>query len=127
MTGYIQNIEDLTLKNENFRKVLFTAQHTQLVIMSLKPTEEIGLETHAIVDQFLRIELGEGKVIIDGEEHVIKNGDAIVVPAGATHNVINTSLDKPLKLYTVYSPPHHLDGVVHITKLDAENDTEDHL
>ncbi len=127
MTGYIQNIEDLTLKNENFRKVLFTTQHTQLVIMFLKPTEDIGLETHAIVDQFLRIELGEGKVIIDGEERVIKNGDAIVVPAGAKHNVINTSLDKPLKLYTVYSPPHHLDGVVHITKLDAENDTEDHL
>ena len=127
MTGYLQNIEELTLKNEYFRQVLFTGQHAQLVVMSLRPSEDIGMEVHEIVDQFLRVETGEGKVIMNGEEHVIKDGDAFVVPAGTKHNVLNTSSEKPLKLYTVYSPPHHKDGTVHKTKQAAEADKEDHL
>jgi mannose-6-phosphate isomerase-like protein (cupin superfamily) len=127
MTGYIQNIEEVTLKNEYFRQVLFTGQHTQLVVMSLKPNEDIGVEIHEIVDQFLRVEVGEGKVIMNGEVHHIKGGDAFVVPAGTQHNVINTSSKNSLKLYTVYAPPHHKDGTVHKTKQDAEADKEDHL
>lgn len=127
MTGYLQNIKQLTLKNEYFRQVLYTGQHAQLVVMSLKPTEDIGMEVHEIVDQFIRVEAGEGKVVMNGEEHAIKDGDAFVVPAGTKHNVINTSTEKPLKLYTVYSPPHHKDGTVHKTKQEAEADKEDHL
>ncbi len=127
MTGYLQNIEAVTLKNEYFRQVLYTGQHVQLVIMSLKPNEDIGTEIHEIVDQFLRVEAGEGKVIMNGEEYLIKDGDAFVVPAGTKHNVINTSSEKPLKLYTIYSPPHHKDGTVHKTKQEAEADKEDHL
>ncbi len=127
MTGYLQNIEEMTLKNEYFRRVLYTGQHAQLVVMSLKPNEDIGMEVHAIVDQFLRVEAGEGKVVMNDEEHSIKDGDAFVVPAGVMHNVINTSSEKPLKLYTVYSPPHHKDGTIHKTKQEAEADKEDHL
>ena len=127
MTGYLQNIEEVTLSNEYFRKVLYTGQHAQLVVMSLKPNEEIGLEVHEIVDQFLRIEAGFGKVIMNGEEHTIKDGDAFIVPAGTKHNVINTSSNKPLKLYTIYSPPHHKDGTIHKTKEEGETDKEDHL
>lgn len=127
MTGYLQNIEEITLKNAYFRQVLFTGQRVQLVVMSLKPNEDIGVEIHEIVDQFLRVETGEGKVVMGGEEHLIKDGDAFVVPAGTHHNVINTSSDRPLKLYTIYSPPHHKDGVVHKTKQAAEADKEDHL
>lgn len=127
MTGYLQNIEEITLKNEYFRQVLFTGQHAQLVVMSLKPGQEIGMEVHEIVDQFLRVEAGEGKVIMNGEEHLIKDGDAFVVPAGTQHNVTNTSAEKPLKLYTIYSPPHHKDATVHKTKEEAEADKEDHL
>ncbi len=127
MIGYLQNIEKVTLANEYFRRVLYTGQHAQLVVMSLKPNEEIGLEVHEIVDQFLRIESGEGKVILNGEEYPIKDGDAFIVPAGTHHNVINTSSKKPLKLYTIYSPPHHKDGIVHKTKQDAQADTADHL
>lgn len=127
MTGYLQNIEELTLQNEYFRQVLFTGQHTQLVVMSLKPKEEIGMEVHEIVDQFLRVEAGDGVVIMNGKEHKISDGDAFIVPAKTNHNVINTSADKPLKLYTLYSPPHHKDGVVHKTKAEAEQDGEDHL
>lgn len=127
MVGYLQNIEELTLKNTDFRQVLYTGQHAQLVIMSLKPNEDIGEEVHEIVDQFLRVEAGEGKVIMNGEEQLIQAGDAFVVPAGTTHNVLNTSADNSLKLYTVYSPPHHKDGRVHKTKADAESDHEDHL
>jgi mannose-6-phosphate isomerase-like protein (cupin superfamily) len=127
MTGFLQNIEELTLQNTHFRQVLYTGQHAQVVLMSLLPREEIGMEVHEIVDQFLRIESGEGKVIIGGEEHTIKGGDAFVVPASTRHNVINTSPDKPLKLYTLYSPPHHKDGIVHKTKQEAEADKEDHL
>ncbi|MEN9327961.1 MAG: hypothetical protein RI947_769 [Candidatus Parcubacteria bacterium] len=127
MTGFIGNIEKVTLENSNFRHVMYTGQHAQLVVMSLNPSEEIGLETHEIVDQFIRIEKGEGKVIINGEESILKDGDAVVVPAGTKHNIINTSLENPLKLYTVYSPPHHKDGTIHKTKKDAEADTEDHI
>lgn len=127
MTGYIGNIEELTLANTYFRQVIFTGQHAQLVLMCLQPLEEIGEEVHENVDQFLRIEEGEGKVIMNGEEHPIKNGDAIVVAAGTKHNVINVSSEKQLKLYTIYSPPHHKDGTIHKTKKDAETDTTDHL
>jgi mannose-6-phosphate isomerase-like protein (cupin superfamily) len=127
MTGYLQNIEEITLKNEYFRQVLYTGQHAQLVVMSLKAGEEIGMEIHEIVDQFLRVERGEGKVLMNGEEHLIKDGDAFVVPAGTQHNVINTSSDKSLKLYTIYSPPHHKDDTIHKTKQEADMDKEDHL
>lgn len=127
MTGYIENIEKLTLNNTYFRQVLYTGQHVQLVVMCLQPDEEIGVEMHDIVDQFLRIEEGEGKVVMNGEEHTIKAGDAIIVPAETKHNVINTSSEKQLKLYTVYAPPHHKDSVVHKTKTEAEKDTSDHL
>lgn len=127
MTGFLQNIEKLTLQNNYFRQVLYTGQHTQLVIMSLLPNEEIGVEVHAVVDQFFRVEAGEGKVIMNGEERTIKDGDAFVIPAETKHNVINTSTDKPLKLYTLYSPPHHKDGIIHKTKQEAELDKEDHL
>lgn len=126
MNGYIGNIEDETEKNEYFRKVLFTGPHSQLVVMSLKPNEDIGMETHPDVDQFIRIEEGEGKVILNGEERPIKEDDAIVVPAGTEHNVINTSSENPLKLYTVYSPPNHKDGTIHKTKAEAMVDEEDH-
>lgn len=127
MTGYITNIEKLTLANENFRQVLYTGQHQQLVVMSLKPKEDIGLEIHTTIDQFFRIEKGQGKVIMNGAEHPIKDGDAFVVPAGTKHNIINTSSENALKLYTVYSPPHHKDKTIHKTKKTAEADTEDHL
>jgi mannose-6-phosphate isomerase-like protein (cupin superfamily) len=122
MKGYISNIEQETLANENFRKVVYTAPHSQLVLMSLLPNEEIGEEVHEAVDQFFRIEKGEGKVVIDRVETPISDGSAIVVPAGARHNVINTSADKSLKLYTIYSPANHLDGIIHATKAQAEAD-----
>ncbi len=127
MTGFLQNIEKLTLKNNYFRQVLYTGQHTQLVIMSLLPNEEIGTEVHTIVDQFFRVEAGEGKIIMNGEERRIKDGDAFVIPAETKHNVINTSTNQALKLYTLYSPPHHKDGIIHKTKQEAEADEEDHL
>ncbi|MEW6611064.1 MAG: cupin domain-containing protein [Patescibacteria group bacterium] len=118
MKGYITNIEQTTIKNDNFRNVLYTAKHSQLVVMSLKPKEEIGEEVHAL-DQFIRIEAGEGLAVLDGVEHAIQDGSAVVIPAGARHNIINTSHDAPMKLYTLYSPPEHRDGVVHKTKEDA--------
>jgi mannose-6-phosphate isomerase-like protein (cupin superfamily) len=127
MTGYLGNIEQLTLANTYFRQVLYTGQHAQLVLMCLQPNEDIGEEVHEVVDQFLRIEEGEGKAVLNGEEHPLHAGDALIVPAGTRHNVINLSQDKPLKLYTVYSPPHHKDDVVHKTKADAEADAADHL
>ncbi len=120
MVGYVGNIEDLAESNQNFRQVVFTASHSQLVVMSLAPGEDIGEEVHPNVDQFFRIEEGEGKVVIDGHENPIYEGFAVVVPAGARHNVINTSVDKPLKLYTIYSPPNHPDGTIHKTKAEAE-------
>lgn len=127
MTGYIDNIEKLTLANSNFRQVLYTGQHAQLVVMSLKPSEDIGTEVHDVTDQFLRVEQGEGKVVMNGQEREVKDGDAIIVPAGTEHNIINTSSQKQLKLYTIYSPPHHKDGIVHKTKQDASADQTDHL
>ncbi len=122
--GYVDNIEKLTLENDNFRKVLYTGAHCQLVLMSLKPSEDIGLEVHDTVDQFFRIEKGSGKVIIDGVEHEISDGSAIIIPAGTQHNLINTSTTEFLRLYTVYSPANHKDGTIHITKADAEANEE---
>jgi mannose-6-phosphate isomerase-like protein (cupin superfamily) len=119
MKGYVVNIEKETMKNTDFRRVLYTGKHSQLVLMSLKPGEEIGEETHDHVDQFFRFEAGEGKVIIDGKEHHVKDGTAVIVPAGARHNVVNTSKRMNLRLYTIYSPPEHQDGVVRHTKKEA--------
>lgn len=125
MKGYKANIEKETLDNENFRKVLYTSKHSQLVLMSLKPGEEIGMETHVYNDQFLRFETGQGKIFVDGNEYEVSDGDAVIVPAGSKHNVINTSETVALKLYTIYSPPDHKDGIVHKTKAEAEkNDVE---
>lgn len=126
MKGYITNIEKDSLENNNFRKVLYTAKSVQLVLMSLLPGEEIGMETHEL-DQFFRVESGNGKAILDGVEHDIKDGFAILVPTGAMHNIINTSETEPLKLYTLYAPPNHLDGTVHETKEAAEADEEEHF
>ena len=123
MKGYVANIEEISLKNKNFRKVLYTAKNSQLVAMSLKPGEDIGKEVHQL-DQFIRCESGQGKAILDGVEHDISDGFAVVVPAGAKHNIINTSEDKSLKLYTLYSPPNHRDGVIHKTKAEAEANEE---
>ena len=108
--------EKLTLENDNFRQVLYTAEHCQLVLMSLKSEEEIGMEVHPDNDQFFRFEKGEGKVVINETEYSVGDGDAVIVPAGARHNVINTSTTEALKLYTIYAPPHHKDGVVRATK-----------
>jgi len=124
MQGYKDNIEKLTLENENFRKVLYTGKHSQLVLMSLKPKEEIGEEVHDESDQFFRFEKGTGKVIIDGNEKSVSDGDAVIVPVGAKHNIINTSESEPLKLYTIYSPAHHKDQTIHQTKEQAETDSE---
>lgn len=119
MKGYVDNIEQQTIGNENFRRVLYTGKHSQLVLMVLQPGEEIGMETHGDIDQFFRFEEGKGSVIIDGAEHPVTDGMAVIVPAGAQHNVLNTG-SSPLKLYTVYSPANHKDGMVHATKADAE-------
>jgi len=127
MTGFVGNIEEKTLQNDYFREVLFTAQHSQLVVMSLNPNEEIGMEVHEIVDQFIRVEQGNGKAILNGEEYVISDGFAIVIPAGTQHNIINTSSEEKLKLYTIYSPAHHRDKTIHKTKQEAEADKEDYI
>ncbi len=127
MTGFLTNIEEATQKNINFRQVIYTGQHAQIVLMHLNPGEEIGMEVHTVTDQFIRVESGEGKVIMNDEESSIKDGSAFLIPAGTNHNVVNTSADKPMKLYTIYSPPHHRDGVVHKTKSDAEADRTDFL
>jgi mannose-6-phosphate isomerase-like protein (cupin superfamily) len=120
MKGFNSNIEKDTLENTNFRKVVYTAKHSQLVLMCLKPKEEIGMEVHKDNDQFFRIEQGQGKCIIDGNQYPIADGSAIIVPAGAEHNVINTSETQELKLYTIYCPAHHKDGIVRATKAQAE-------
>jgi mannose-6-phosphate isomerase-like protein (cupin superfamily) len=120
MKGFAINIEKETLGNKNFRKVLYTSKHSQLVLMSLKPNEEIGMEVHPDNDQFFRFEKGRGKCIIDGNEYDLRDGVAVVVPAGAQHNIINTSNTEELKLYTIYSPAHHKDGIVRTTKEEAE-------
>lgn len=126
MKGYVVNIEKTTLANDNFRKVLYTAKNSQLVVMSLKVGEDIGEEIHQL-DQFIRCESGEGKAILNGVTHKISEGFAIIVPAGVKHNIINTSSDIPLKLYTVYSPPNHRDKVIHKTKQEAEANEEEHF
>lgn len=126
MQGYYGDIERLTLENENFRKVLYTAKHSQLVLMSLKPGEDIGAEVHTL-DQFIRCEAGEGVAILGGEERPMTDGVSVVVPAGMEHNVRNTSSDTAMKLYTIYSPPEHRDGTIHATKADAMADTDDHF
>lgn len=122
MKGFVKNIEDITVKNEEFRRVLYTAKHCQLVVMALKPKEEIGMEVHTL-DQFFRVEEGTGEAVLDGARTVISAGFAVLVPAGANHNIINTG-SVPLKLYTLYAPPNHRDGVVHHTRADAEKDNE---
>ncbi len=120
MKGFNINIEKETLQNTNFRKVLYTSKYSQLVLMSLALNQDIGMEVHEENDQFFRFEQGQGKVIIDGNEYEVGDGSAIVVPAGAEHNVINTSDSEDLKLYTIYSPAHHKDGIVRATKEEAE-------
>lgn len=126
MKGFCGDIESMTRENSDFRKVLYTASHSQLVLMNLKPGEEIGLETHDENDQFFRFEAGEGKVLIDGNEYPVADGTAVVVPAGARHNVINTSASLELKIYTIYSPAHHKDGIVRATKAEAESDAPEY-
>jgi mannose-6-phosphate isomerase-like protein (cupin superfamily) len=125
MKGFKTNIERDTIKNKNFRKVLYTSKHSQLVLMSLLPKQEIGLETHPGNDQFIRFEGGTGRVLIDANKYVVKDGDAVVIPAGAKHNVINTSNSEELKLYTIYSPPHHKDQIIRKTKESAEENDEE--
>ena len=121
MTGYVGPIEKATLSNSDFRQVLFTGKYSQLVLMCLQPGEEIGNEVHPNVDQFFRIEEGKAKFVFnDQEEYLVRDGDAVIVPAGTYHNVINTSLTQPLKLYTIYTPPQHPDGTVHKTKAQAD-------
>ena len=119
MAGYVINIEEKTVDNNFFREVLFTAQRVQLVVMSLRPGEEIGLETHDDGDQFIRVEAGKGIAILDGEEHDLEDGSAVVIPAGVQHNIINNSPQQTLKLYTIYSPPEHPDGTVNKDKAEA--------
>lgn len=123
MKGFVDDIEAATTANRDFRKVLYTGRHLQLVLMSLAAGEEIGAETHATHDQFFRIEAGEGRIVIDGSARSVGDGDAIVVPAGARHNLINTG-DRPLSLYTLYGPPNHVDGLVEVSKADAEASDE---
>lgn len=120
MKGFKISIDKATVDNISFRSVLYTSKHCQLVLMSLKPKEDIGEETHPDNDQFFRIEAGHGKCIIDGHEYEIKDGDAVVVPAGAKHNIINMDSASDLKMYTIYSPAHHKDGIIRSTKKDAE-------
>ena len=120
MKGYTANIEKDTVENANFRKVLYTGKHSQLVLMSIPPKGEIGMEVHLDGDQFFRFEKGMGKCLIDGNEYAVGDGVAIIVPAGAQHNVVNTSEAENLKLYTIYSPPHHKDGIIRATRAEAE-------
>jgi len=125
MKGFKINIDKATTDNVDYRNVLYTSKHSQLVLMSLKPKEEIGEEIHPDNDQFFRFESGHGKCVIDGNEYEVREGDAIVIPAGATHNVINIDSTAGLKMYTIYSPAHHKDGIVRSTKTEAETDEEE--
>src|SRR6185437_6611881 len=125
MKGFVTNIEQLALENENFRKVLYTAPHCQLVLMSVPVGEDIGEEVHD-VDQFIRIEKGEGQSILDGVERDLTDGSVVVIPAGVRHNIKNVSKTEALKIYTLYAPPHHKDGTVHATKADAQK-SEEHI
>ena len=122
MKGFVKNIESIAVKNEDFRQVLYTAKSCQLVIMALKPKEEIGMEVHKL-DQFFRVEEGTGEAVLDGVHTAISAGFAVLVPAGANHNIVNTG-SVPMKLYTLYSPPNHRDGVIHHTRAEAEADNE---
>jgi mannose-6-phosphate isomerase-like protein (cupin superfamily) len=122
MKGFVQDIESLAVRNDDFRRVLYTAKHCQLVLMALKPGEEIGAEVHTL-DQFFRVEEGTGEAVLDGQRTAVRSGFAILVPAGARHNIVNTG-SAPLKLYTLYAPPNHRDRVVHHTRADAEHDDE---
>jgi mannose-6-phosphate isomerase-like protein (cupin superfamily) len=122
MKGFVQDIEGLTIKNDEFRQVLYTAKHCQLVVMALKPKEEIGAEVHKL-DQFFRVEEGSGEAVLEGVRTTIRAGFAVIVPAGTNHNIINTG-SVPLKLYTLYAPPNHQDGIVHHTRAEAEKDNE---
>ncbi len=126
MKGYVDNIEDRTKENSSFRKVLFTGTYMQLVVMSLKPGEDIGEEVHDNVDQFFRVEEGVAKVIIDGEEHIVEEDMVIIVPAGSLHNVINISETETLKLYTIYAPPNHPENTEHLTREEAMLAEEEH-
>ena len=126
MAGFHTDIEKKTIDNDYFRAVLFTAPHSQLVVMALKPGEEIGLETHDDTDQFIRVEAGQGKALIGGQKYDLQDGSAIVIPAGSEHNVWNTSADETLKLYTLYTPPEHPDGTVHKTKAEADAYEREH-
>jgi mannose-6-phosphate isomerase-like protein (cupin superfamily) len=119
MKGYVTNIEKESLENEYFRKVLYTDERLQLVVMSLKPSEDIGEEVHQL-DQFIRVEKGEGKAVLNGEESVLGDGSVVVIPQGTRHNIVNTSSQEPLKLYTLYAPPNHKDGTIHKTKAEAQ-------
>ena len=123
--GYKDNIEKLTIENENFRKVLYTGMHMQLVLMSLKPMEAIGLEVHVENDQYFRFEKGEGKVVIGESEYRVTDGDTVIVPAGTQHNVINISGSEDLKMYTIYTPAHHKNGIIRATKKEAMENEED--
>jgi mannose-6-phosphate isomerase-like protein (cupin superfamily) len=122
MKGFVKDIEDIAVRNEDFRQVLYTAVNTQLVVMALKPGEEIGMEVHKL-DQFFRVEEGTGETVLDGVHTPIKAGFAVLVPAGANHNIINTG-SVSLRLYTLYSPPNHRDGIIHHTRTEAEKDNE---
>jgi mannose-6-phosphate isomerase-like protein (cupin superfamily) len=122
MKGYIKNLESQTLSNTNFRQVIYTAKHCQLVLMALKPDEDIGEEVHTL-DQFFRVEEGSGDAVLDGVSTAIKSGFTVLVPAGTKHNIINTGKNS-MKLYTLYSPPNHRDGITHSTRADAEADNE---
>ena len=126
MSGYSINLEEKTLNGNNFREVLYTTQRSQLVIMTLLPGEEIGLEKHEGHDQFIRVEAGQGVAILDGERHALEDGVAVVIPAGTEHNVINTSDSEPMRLYTLYTPPEHPDGIVHATKAEADEYEKQH-
>jgi mannose-6-phosphate isomerase-like protein (cupin superfamily) len=119
MSGYVINIESESLRNDDFRRVLFTGPHCQLVVMSLKCGEDIGKETHDDVDQFIRVESGQGVAVLNGEKHKLEDGVAVVIPAGVEHNIVNTSNSEAMKLYTIYTPPNHPDGTIHKTRADA--------
>lgn len=126
MSGYVIDIEKKTLENPHFREVLFTAPNLQLVVMTLQPGEDIGLETHDEGDQFFRVEAGEGEALLDGERHPLHDGSIVVIPAGVEHNISNTSASEPLRVYTIYTPPEHPDGTLHHTKAEADEYAKTH-
>lgn len=126
MKGYVTNIEERALTNEHFREVLYTDERLQLVVMSLAPNEDIGEEVHQL-DQFIRVEKGEGKAVLDGVEHALMDGSAVIVPKGTRHNIINGSNSETMKLYTLYAPPNHKDGTIHTTKAEAVADEAEHF